>query len=604
MSRRTALAAAFVSVAFVALALFAFASVALAQDAPATNGGGAQPAEPGAEPAPTPEGEAGPVPAGDGILVTDLAAEEGVPEPTLENTFNAPLCPPTEVAVKDAPDDAGAALVLAWRSCPVRYQEVDNYVIFRALKGGGGPAFMRVAQVAAGDGKVEDTADGKAARVYEFTDTGLTEGATYVYRVAATAGERFAYAFVATDGAPLVDVGPISPVRQQVTTDEFDKLHGSFAGAPPKNVSAKDRPNDAGDGIVVTWEAPDGAEGIRGLAYNVYRGKLEDGPFTFVGQAGGDETKYVDTNAQDRDGGRPPFYYVVASTNLTADGLAFAPQVVTATASAQFVNFEMWNYFLFAIVLSGFIVYFIQHIKSGKKLFVRKIAGLEAVDEAIGRATEMGKPVLFVPGIMDMNDVQTVAAMSILGRVAQTVAEYDTRLMVPTSKSLVMTTGRETVKESYISAGRPDAYNEDIVTYLTDEQFGYVAGVNGIMVREKPATILYLGSFYAESLIMAETGNFIGAIQIAGTAQPAQLPFFVAACDYTLIGEELFAASAYLSHDPKQLGSLKGQDVGKLLGMLGIVFGSLFATIEAVSGAGWAKSAMHLISELFRPAAG
>jgi hypothetical protein len=40
------------------------------------------------------------------------------------------------------------------------------------------------------------------------------------------------------------------------------------------------------------------------------------------------------------------------------------------------------------------------------------------------------------------------------------------------------------------------------------------------------------------------------------------LPFFVAACDYTLIGEELFAASAYLSREPKLLGSLKGQDIG------------------------------------------
>ena len=70
------------------------------------------------------------------------------------------------------------------------------------------------------------------------------------------------------------------------------------------------------------------------------------------------------------------------------------------------------------------------------------------------------------------------------------------------------------------------------------------------------------GLFYAESLILAETGNSVGAIQIAGTSEAAQLPFFVAACDYTLIGEELFAASAYLTGEPQQLGSLKGQDAG------------------------------------------
>ena len=81
--------------------------------------------------------------------------------------------------------------------------------------------------------------------------------------------------------------------------------------------------------------------------------------------------------------------------------------------------------------------------------------------------------------------------------------------------------------------------------------------------------------------ILAETGNSIGAIQIAGTAESSQLPFFVAACDYTLIGEELFAASAYLSRQPDQLGSLKGQDAGKLLVAAGIVIGVIYLLIRA-----------------------
>ena len=73
--------------------------------------------------------------------------------------------------------------------------------------------------------------------------------------------------------------------------------------------------------------------------------------------------------------------------------------------------------------------------------------------------------------------------------------------------------------------------------------------------------------------MLAETGNSTGAIQIAGTASASQLPFFVAACDYTLIGEELYAASAYLSDDPMQIGSLKGQDAAKALIMALIILG-------------------------------
>ena len=65
---------------------------------------------------------------------------------------------------------------------------------------------------------------------------------------------------------------------------------------------------------------------------------------------------------------------------------------------------------------------------------------------------------------------------------------------------------------------------------------------------------------------------------------PSQLPFFVAACDYTLICEEFFAASAYLSGQPYQLGSLKGQDVGKLLVGAVLLVGATLATIAAVTG--------------------
>jgi hypothetical protein len=245
----------------------------------------------------------------------------------------------------------------------------------------------------------------------------------------------------------------------------------------------------------------------------------------------------------------------------------------------------------------GSVLAFIALARRGVALKVRKIAGLEAVDEAVGRATEMGRSCLFVPGIGDMNDLQTIAGITVLARVAKTAAEYDAKIEVPTSHSLVMTAGRETVQTAFLAAGRSEAYNPDTVYYVTDEQFGYVAHIQGLMVREKPAACFYMGSFFAESLILAETGNGIGAIQVAGTAQPAQLPFFVAACDYTLIGEEFFAASAYLSGEPGQIGSLKGQDVGKLIVAAGIVAGVIGATLVALTGSPLIKSLLDYLTQ-------
>ncbi len=155
---------------------------------------------------------------------------------------------------------------------------------------------------------------------------------------------------------------------------------------------------------------------------------------------------------------------------------------------------------------------------------MRKIAGLEAVDEAVGRATEMGRSCLFVPGIQDMNEIQTIAGITILARVAKTAAEYDAKVEVPTSPVAGHDHRPRDGAGGVPRGGPPDAYNEDLIYYVTDEQFGYVAYLSGMMVREKPAACFYMGAFFAESLILAETGNSIGAIQVAGTAQPAQLP--------------------------------------------------------------------------------
>jgi hypothetical protein len=177
----------------------------------------------------------------------------------------------------------------------------------------------------------------------------------------------------------------------------------------------------------------------------------------------------------------------------------------------------------------------------------------------------MGKPILYVPGLGDIDWTATIASMNILGEVAKKIARYDTPIIVANRWSVVYTVSKEVVREAFIEEGRPDKFKEDYVRYLTEAQFGFAAAVNGIMLRERPATNFFIGRFWAESLIMAETGTQTGAIQIAGSDSVLQLPFFVASCDYTLIGEELYAASAYLSHEPLLMGSLKAQDYGKLI---------------------------------------
>jgi hypothetical protein len=349
---------------------------------------------------------------------------------------------------------------------------------------------------------------------------------------------------------------------------------------PPSELKAVDTPSDHGGSIDLRWQksADDGAG--RGLvtSYEVLRAEDPAGEFTSTGSVLKGSTTYTDKGVTD---GKRYYYRVVAH----APGATSAEAATgSAVSSQQWFNKRRANLLIVACILVIAIVYYIYLGAKGRDLYIRRIAGLEAVDEAVGRATEMGRPVLFIPGIQDMDNVQTVAGITILGEIAKMTAQYETKLEVPVSRSIVMSTARETVRQAYLEAGRPDLYSDEMVHYITDEQFGYVAAVDGIMVRERPAACFYLGAFFAESLILAETGSSIGAIQVAGTAMPTQIPFFVAACDYTLIGEELFAASAYLSKDKKMLGSIKGQDAGKAVAMVIIVAGVVLVTLATITG--------------------
>ena len=232
--------------------------------------------------------------------------------------------------------------------------------------------------------------------------------------------------------------------------------------------------------------------------------------------------------------------------------------------------------FVVAAVLGSIAV-----ARAGRPIRMRRLAGLDAIEEAVGRATEMGRPVLFVPGIQDMDNIMTVAGVTVLGHVAKVTAGYDAELEVPTSRSIVMAAARETVQSSYLAAGRSDAYDPDRIFYVTDDQFSYVAATSGMIARKRPAACFYFGCFFAESLILAENGNAVGAIQVAGTAETAQLPFFVASCDYTLIGEEFFAASAYLSGEPDQLGTILGQDAVKAAAWAMVLLAAVLGTLSA-----------------------
>ena len=264
---------------------------------------------------------------------------------------------------------------------------------------------------------------------------------------------------------------------------------------------------------------------------------------------------------------------------MLAGGRASEPSI--GRTEGSWLRYQRGSFMLLLLIFGvGALMYwFTDQARRGKDIFIRRIPGIDAIEEGIGRATEMGKPVLYVPGIDELQDIQTIASILILGQVSKMVAEYQSDIIVSCCIPIVREVADEVVRAGFFQAGHADAYRPGNTRFISSEQFAFCAGTNGIIYREKPATNIYLGRFFAESLILAETGFVNKSIQIAGTAEATQLPFFIAACDYTLIGEELFAVSAYLSKDPRLVSSLKASDWVKVFCVAAILLGTLEWTL-------------------------
>lgn len=234
---------------------------------------------------------------------------------------------------------------------------------------------------------------------------------------------------------------------------------------------------------------------------------------------------------------------------------------------------------LFVLIMVGFILFNIYRAQSGKNIFIRRIAGLNAIEDAVGRATEMGKPVLMVPGLGELNAI-SVQALNIFAHITRTAARFANPIRLCCGNAAVFAVAQEVIRDVYQSEGVPERMEQDSVRFVSDRQFAFAAGVSGIMLREQTAATFFMGEFFAESLIFAETANSIGAIQVASSTENTQTPFFIAACDYVLIGEEFYAASAYLTRKPVLVGSLVGQDWCKMLIASFILIGIAFESSQ------------------------
>lgn len=251
--------------------------------------------------------------------------------------------------------------------------------------------------------------------------------------------------------------------------------------------------------------------------------------------------------------------------------------------------------FVFLVVLCAISLVAVE-LARRRQFNIRKLPAIDALAEGIGRAVEMGRPVHFTTGsgrtgLMHQDAApQILAGLNILKHVVALCGKYGATMLNTISNPDVLPLTHKLVEEGYRTSGHPELFKPDMIRFVSSSQFAYAAGVMATIEREKVATNFMIGAFWAEALMFSETGFRTGAFQIAGTAMVEQISFFVATCDYVLIGEELYAAGAYLSKDPMDVGGIVGEDISRVVVIAFIVVGAIAATF----GSFWLRELLSI----------
>jgi hypothetical protein len=216
--------------------------------------------------------------------------------------------------------------------------------------------------------------------------------------------------------------------------------------------------------------------------------------------------------------------------------------------------------------------------------YLRRLPAIDAMEEAVGRAVEMGRPILVSPAACgtirnSANGPVILAGVTVINYVARMAAQRGAELVATIHESPLVPIVEDAIESAYRMEGVFDEWNPENIRFLGGTQQSYITGQLGLIAREKPAAQIAIGYFCVSLVTIAEAGSIAGLMQIGGTTNTYQFPYLVSSFDYWLIGDDCFAVGAFLSREPLQASTIYGEDMVKFLVIAMILFGSVLSML-------------------------
>ena len=210
---------------------------------------------------------------------------------------------------------------------------------------------------------------------------------------------------------------------------------------------------------------------------------------------------------------------------------------------------------------------------------LRKIEAYDRLTRSVGLAVENGTRLHISLGrgsLFTTRGASALAGLAMLHRLTQRTSLSDRPPVVTTGDASLAILSQDTLQAGYRAAGAEDQYQYTTGRLTGLTPFAYAAGTIPVTKDEQVSTNVFLGDYGSEAALMADAAERDNSTLIAASDGISAQSVFYATSQDPLIGEELFAAGAYVGAGPVHEASLTVQDVLRWLIILAIVVGSAF----------------------------
>lgn len=207
----------------------------------------------------------------------------------------------------------------------------------------------------------------------------------------------------------------------------------------------------------------------------------------------------------------------------------------------------------------------------------RQINAYDRLNGSVGLAVENGTRLHISLGrgnLFTTRGTSALAGLAMLRKLTERTSLSDRPPIVTSGDASLAILSQDTLQSGYRAAGAEEQYRFSTGRLTGLTPFSYAAGAIPVISDEDVSANIFLGDFGSESALLAEAAEHENSTVIAASDNISAQSVFYAYSQDPLIGEELFAAGAYVGAGAAHEASLTVQDILRWLIILAIVIGS------------------------------